>query len=85
MMPQTFMITCKEATLFISKKEEKKLSVSERFKLFIHLLICKFCKFFYRQNQFLAVEMKRLHTNASLSTLDKKNLEQLIEKETSKK
>ncbi|MCL4549399.1 MAG: hypothetical protein M1495_12615 [Bacteroidetes bacterium] len=85
MIPKTFMITCKEATLYISKKEENKLSVSERFKLFVHLLICKLCKFFYRQNQFLAVEMKRLHTNASLSTLDKKNLEQLIEKETSKK
>ena len=85
MTPQTLMITCKEATLFISKKEEKKLSVSERFKLFIHLLICKFCKFFYRQNQFLAVEMKQLHTNAELSGSDKEKFEQLIERETSQK
>ncbi len=85
MISKTFMITCKEATLYISKKEENKLSVSERFKLSIHLLICKFCKLFYRQNQFLAVEMKHIHTNAELSGLDKKNLEQLIEKEISKK
>lgn len=85
MMSKTFMITCKEATLYISKKEEHKLSVSERAKLFIHLLICKFCKLFYKQSQYLAVEMKHLNTNAALSDRDKETLEQLIEKGTSKK
>lgn len=85
MMPQTFMITCKEATLYISKKEEHKLSIAERVKLFMHLLICEFCKLFYKQSRYLAIEIKHLHTNAELSSTDKTNLEQLIERETSPK
>ena len=51
----------------------------------MHLLICEFCKLFYKQSRYLAIEIKHLHTNAELSSTDKTNLEQLIERETSPK
>jgi hypothetical protein len=45
------MISCKEATDFISRKEESKLSFRQRWQLWQHLAICSFCKLFYKQNK----------------------------------
>lgn len=85
MMPKIFMITCREATLYISKKEEHKLPLAERTKLFLHLMICEFCKLFYKQSRYLTVEIKHLYTDSELSSKDKENLEQLIERASTPK
>jgi len=44
---------CKLATLFILKKKERKLSITERASLFIHLLFCDPCKRFVKQSDFI--------------------------------
>lgn len=46
-----FRITCKEAVDFISKKEEKKLSILQRFQLMRHLAVCSLCRLFEKQNK----------------------------------
>jgi len=45
------MISCKEATKFISQKEEGKLSFHQRWQLWQHLAICAVCKLFNKQNK----------------------------------
>lgn len=43
------MITCEESTFLTSKKQQDKLSTSERLQLFFHLLMCKYCRRFASQ------------------------------------
>ena len=52
-------ITCKQAVDYISKKEEGKLSAAQRFRLWKHLVICRFSRAFNRQNRLLTSVFKR--------------------------
>jgi hypothetical protein len=42
-------MTCKDATYLHEKKKEGKMLMAERIGLSFHLLICKFCRLFFRQ------------------------------------
>jgi predicted anti-sigma-YlaC factor YlaD len=50
-------ITCKQAVDYISKKEEGKLSATQRFGLWRHLAICSLCRMFSAQNKIIARAM----------------------------
>ena len=54
-------ITCKKATLLISKKEEHKLSWLEKWQLRGHLTICSLCRKFEQQSSFIGRSAKILH------------------------
>ena len=45
--------TCKEASELVIKKRAVKLSLQQRMKLWVHLWVCKACKAFDIQNQWL--------------------------------
>jgi hypothetical protein len=81
--PKLF-ITCSEATMFSIKREERSLPFSERIKLFIHLLICEFCRLFDRQHKFISLQIKNLHTHEELTDLEKDKMQHLIESATNK-
>lgn len=70
------MITCRQATDFISKKEEGKLSLAQSIQLIYHLFICSFCKLFYRQNKIITKETGNLHKHdeASLTQPQKQEM-----------
>jgi len=44
-------ISCKQATDYISKKEEGKISIWQRYQLWRHLSECYLCKRFEKQHQ----------------------------------
>lgn len=71
-----WMITCKEATNFISRKEEGRLSFKQRIQLMLHLGICSFCKLFYRQNKVIIKNASQIdeYTSASLSHEEKESM-----------
>ena len=75
------MITCKEATDFISRKEEGKLSLRQRWQLWQHLAVCSFCKLFYKQNKIFTNSTPHLHetTHATLSQEQKEVLIKALE------
>lgn len=52
---------CKQATLISLKKEEGKITISERLKLSIHLLFCDACKRFIKQSGLVNNAMQQLH------------------------
>ncbi len=54
------MISCKEASYLASKKEEGKLSFSEKIKLQVHIVFCGMCKVFALQNEFLAKHARHI-------------------------
>jgi len=66
-------ITCKEATNFVSLKEEGKLSFKQRIQLWLHFGVCSLCKLFYRQNKIITRHAARLHehTDIHLSQTEK--------------
>jgi hypothetical protein len=41
---------CKQATLLSLKKEEGKITIPERVKLFYHLIYCVYCRRFVKQS-----------------------------------
>lgn len=68
-------ITCKQAVDFISKKEEKKLSASQRFRLWKHLATCSLCRIFSAQNKVIIQAFKQNKNQiASLSIEQKEEI-----------
>lgn len=70
------MISCKEATDFISRKEEDKLTFRQRWQLWQHLAVCTFCRLFYKQNKVFIKNASHLHehTGATLTPEEKEKL-----------
>ena len=62
------MLSCKQASQIISQSLDRKLTTGERFNLKLHLLICKYCKYFSQQLQTLRVAI-----NANVSSIENDN------------
>jgi len=75
------MITCKEATMLSVQKAEVKLSFSDRMRLFIHLLICQYCRLFDKQMKMIDKLISNWKTDKKLSEIEKDQLQIVIEKE----
>lgn len=52
-MKKGFMISCEDATEMVVRKSEEKLSGYDKFRLFFHLMMCKFCSLFEKQNKII--------------------------------
>ncbi len=48
------MITCKQSTEWVIKKEFEKISVKENFDLASHMEVCTFCRLFQEQNSIIS-------------------------------
>ena len=68
------MISCKEASEFTIKKSEGKLSLKERFQLWLHLSICGVCKLFAIQSTWLDKVSSRIGISEQFSTEEKETL-----------
>jgi len=77
------MITCKQATNFISQKEEGKLSLRQRWQLWVHLGVCAVCRIFEKQNNIIISNAPHIHEHisATLSTAEKEAIIAALEKE----
>lgn len=54
------MLSCKQASQFISASLDRPLTLRERIVLRLHLIICKYCKRFSQQLQTMRVAMTTL-------------------------
>jgi len=68
------MLGCKEATLLLVMSEERSLSNSERLKLSLHLKMCKFCRFFEKQNKFISINATNISSSKNFTRAEKDNL-----------
>ena len=74
------MISCRQSTEWVIKKEQGKLSVKENLQLLSHLAICSFCRLFAKQSKFINkafLNSKNL-VPTSLSPAEKEELRQFI-------
>ena len=49
----SFMLSCEEATLLMTRKQLKKLSIFKSIQLKMHLISCKLCRRFEIQNEII--------------------------------
>jgi anti-sigma factor ChrR (cupin superfamily) len=78
-MMKHLMINCKEATFLMCKKEEGKLSFTEKIKLSVHTSMCSFCKKFEKQSADISRESKHIHAEESMPSIVKEKIERLLD------
>ncbi len=78
------MLSCKQASQIISQSLDRSLTTRERFALKLHLLICKYCKYFSQQVHALRVSLS-LATSAienddtiKMPSVAKKNITDMV-------
>lgn len=87
---QKILLTCKEATLLISKRQHNATTLKEKFQLQLHLLVCKVCSLFNKQSNLLHKHMTEVHGNdqelhfLELDASKKSNLQSHINSELEK-
>lgn len=64
-------ITCKQATEFIVKRDEGKLSLKGRLQLWLHMGVCGFCKLFALQTKLIAKNSRHMHEHITDTLTDK--------------
>lgn len=74
------MISCDEAALICNKSQYKEASLWERFKLRMHIFICKTCSKFTKQNTNLTSLCERANL-AVLSKDDKESMKRRVEEQ----
>jgi hypothetical protein len=77
------MISCKEATTAIVKRESQAPRLADRFRLWFHLLICRFCRLFAIQNKIMIKLLRHHEHPVGFTDEEKKNLSELIKNEES--
>lgn len=70
------MISCDQSTYLISKKQDGKLNLKEKFQLWMHLMFCKFCRRYDKQIEIIDSTIKtvQLKTNKKLTAKEKEEL-----------
>lgn len=77
------MLSCKEATRLMLKKEEQKIGLLTHFNLWLHIIMCPLCKLFSKQSkQISTLSSKLQQSNQSLSVDEKQEIIQAIEATT---
>lgn len=75
-------ITCKQATEFLSKREEGKLKLGQRVQLAGHLMVCSLCKRFETYNDSIRQLLKSSYdTSTERLPAEKKSsiIKQMVE------
>ena len=79
------LMTCKHATLLVSKEQEKVITPFEKFRMHLHMLFCKFCTLFYKQSNLLHDALKNASDQPhELIRFDEKKkavLQEIVDKE----
>ncbi len=80
----SIMLSCEKATFFITKRDYVKLSCKENLQLKMHLMGCKFCRNFDKQNTMISEKLNTLQENPPSEKLsdDKKlEIQQLLDEQ----
>ena len=78
-MLKWLMISCKEATYLVSKKEENKLTWLLKIKLRAHLAICSMCRRFEQQSGLIGRMAGKIHIHATLPPESKEKMQKILQ------
>lgn len=78
------MISCDEATYYSNISQYKNLSLKDKFRFKAHLLVCKPCGDYHKQNEMLSDKIKKVpienFSNSKLSEEKKEVIREDIKK-----
>lgn len=74
------MISCDEAAVICNKSQYKEASLSEKFKLKLHMLFCSTCTAFSKKNKQLTILMNKARLYV-ISDSEKKALKKNIKEQ----
>ncbi len=72
------IIPCRQATLLVSKREERALTIRERFQLYVHLAICVFCRRFIKQTKSISRAAKEILPEEKLTPDEKRKMAETL-------
>lgn len=82
------MLTCDEATAICDKNQYGEASISEKISLTFHLIMCKYCRKYTKQNDLMTRLFGRLLTRCDetheLTEKDKIEIDRNLKKELKK-
>lgn len=76
---KNMIIHCHEATYFMAKKEEGKLSLRDRLKLSLHTSICAACKKFEKQTTRIKEESQAISASDTLPTPTRERMKKSLQ------
>ena len=53
------MLNCKDVSRLVSRRQDEPLSRGDRFRMWVHMLLCDACRAFERQTALLREAMRR--------------------------
>lgn len=74
------LLTCKEATFLVEKREAGKISFREKIQLKAHLWICNACKNYEKQSKIIEKMLNKIFQKKEAETLSKEFKQKIIEK-----
>lgn len=77
------MISCREATMLMTKKEEGKLPFSGIIKLSMHTSMCSLCKRFERQTTKIGKESRHVQAEDNLPSIAREKIERMLDEQSS--
>jgi hypothetical protein len=84
-MGMKFMINCDEATAICDKNQYGEASIMDKIRLNFHLVVCKYCKAYTKQNHLMSQLFGKYLTpcdgSEKLSPEEKQKLEEKLQKE----
>lgn len=84
------MLNCDKATYLLSKSEVEKLNCTERLKLRMHLVSCKYCRMFAEQTKYISKQLRAFseidpnNLQLALTETQKRTLQDAVDKQLSK-
>jgi len=72
------IIPCTEATFLMSKREERALTLGETLHLYIHLLVCEFCRRFLKQTNIMTKALNRATSIEFLTPEEKQKMKKYL-------
>lgn len=83
-----FMINCDEATAICDKNQYGEASLADKVRLNFHLVVCKYCKAYTKQNRLMSIwfgkYLRPCDGSEKLSEEEKQELEEKLQKELEK-
>jgi hypothetical protein len=79
LMMKYLMVSCREATFMMAKRDEGRLGLADRVKLLIHTSMCSVCKKFDRQVGEIARQGPHLETDAGMPDETKNRLGNMLD------
>ncbi|SEP40242.1 hypothetical protein SAMN05428947_114115 [Mucilaginibacter sp. OK283] len=61
--------TCRRATYFIEKRHEKALNINDLTELYMHLIICPFCRLYRIQSAMIHKMLRKIIRTESANTV----------------